>query len=339
MSTASPKAPGSLIIGGYDQARFKSSGLSFANGGDSNQTLPLTIRSIIAENVPSGTMSLLDGGKPVTARIDSTVSQLYLPKSVCDMFQQAFGLEYDAKTDFYLVNNTAHTQLLEANPSITFTLGNEDSPDSTTNIVFPYAAFALAVGIPFYSNDTKYFPIRVASNEDQQVLGRAFLQEAYLVVDWERNNFTIGQAIHQRTTADIVSITSASDDATAATAKLSTGAIAGIVVAACVVAIGVAVAVFFIVRSRRRRTTVAAHFADYPVDSKDAAELGAEHSNLSEVAGSERYELQDGQVVKHELFGVSISELQGGSPHTELEDTSSKLSANEKPEQRVHELP
>lgn len=317
--------------------------MSFANGGDTNQTVPVKIQSIIAENLASGTVSLLPDGAPVTANIDSTVSQMYLPQNVCDLFQQAFGLQYDSDKDFYLVNDTTHKQLVESNPSITFTLGDTGSSGETLNIVFPYEAFDLAVGIPFFNNDTRYFPLRVAKDESQQVLGRAFLQEAYIAVDWERNNFTIAQAIHQRESTDIVEILPASEDQPEASSGLSTGAIVGIAIGGVAGSLAAAVIAFFAIRERRQKRekhqTVAAHVADYPPDHKNASELGVEHSNLSEVYGSQIYELNESQPVKHELLGQQISELHGNYSQRELEDTSSKHSWNEKKEEQVHEMP
>lgn len=286
-------------------------------------------------------MSLLPDGAPVIATIDSTVSQMYLPQSLCDLFEQAFGLEYDSAKDFYLVNNTAHNNLLQSNPSVTFTLGDTGLSGLTTNIVLPYAAFDLAVGIPFYNNDTRYFPIRVAKDESQQVLGRAFLQEAYIAVDWERNNFTIGQAIHQRETTNIVEISAASGDIQSEPSGLSTGAIAGIAIGAVAGIVAMVVIAFISIRARRqKRQTTAAYFSDYPPDHKNASELGVQHSNLSEVHDSQVYEMHDSQQVKHELpVGLYVSELHGNASQTELEDTSSKRAPSEKTERHVHEMP
>lgn len=340
MLAATPGVPGSLVLGGYDQARFEPSEVNFANGGETHQTLPVKIQSIIADNLASGTVSLLPNGVPVTANVDSTVSQMYLPQDVCDLFERAFGLEYDADKDFYLVNNTAHTQLLQSKPSITFTIGDTGSCGLTTNVVFPYAAFDLAAGIPFFNNDTRYFPIRAAKNASQQVLGRAFLQEAYIVVDWERNNFTIGQAIHQREKTDIVEI-SAFTEEIPVNPGLSTGAIVGTAVGAVAGIFAMAVIAFIAIRDRRRRyQTVAAHVADYPPDHKNASELGVEHSNLSEVYGSQIYEMNEGHPTKHELpVGLMISELHGNASKTELVSASSSYSAGDKREKQVHEMP
>jgi hypothetical protein len=70
------------------------------------------------------------------------------------------------------------------------------------NITLPYDAFDLQLSYPYLPNTTYadpskyYFPLRQAANETQYVLGRAFLQEAYLITDYERNNFSIHQAVH-----------------------------------------------------------------------------------------------------------------------------------------------
>lgn len=328
-------------MGGYDQARFQPSDLTFANGGDQNSTLPVKIHSIIAENLSTGTASLLPNGVPVTATIDSTVSQLYLPQGVCDLFQSVFGLEYDQTKDFYLVNNTAHGRLLQSNPSVTFTIGDNSDSSSTTNIRLPYAAFDLAVGIPFYNNDTRYFPIRAAKDESQQVLGRSFLQEAYVVVDWERNNFTIGQAIHQRESTNIMEIASPATELQPPSADLGTGAMVGIVIGAVVGGLAITITAIIFMRTRRRKKdTVAAYISEYPPDHKNASELDVEHSNLSEVYGSQIYELNGGSQDKHELpVGLQISELHGNVSKTEMEDTSCRYAPSDRSERRVHEMP
>lgn len=65
----------------------------------------------------------------------------------------------------------------------------------------PYAAFDLELSYPYphlnatqASPPTNYFPLRKAANATQYTLGRSFLQETYLIVDYERNNFSISQA-------------------------------------------------------------------------------------------------------------------------------------------------
>lgn len=62
------------------------------------------------------------------------------------------------------------------------------------NISLPYQAFDLQVTQPITENGTNYFPLRCSSNMSQYVLGRAFLQETYLFVDYEKSTFSLSQA-------------------------------------------------------------------------------------------------------------------------------------------------
>ncbi|KAK5119346.1 hypothetical protein LTR85_007702 [Meristemomyces frigidus] len=359
---SSPKDYGSLVLGGYDQARFTSSNLSMPLGGSNNQTVELSLESIVAQNVFGGTLSLLTSGNPIITVLDATVSQLWLPQSVCDLFAQAFGLAYDPLTDLYLVNSTIHGQLLDMNPSVTFTVaGNSTLTSSTTNIEFPYSAFDLQAGIPIYNSSTSYFPIRVAANESQYVLGRTFLQEAYVFVDWERQNFTLGQAIHQNTTKHIVPVHSPSDDTSGSTQtqSLSPGVIAGIAVAAgAAVAVATGIILCFVLRGRRRRRVAKAQeaaaeaeqAAAFLPDKKEdpyetVAELHSEHVQPPEIMSEQVYELQDRER-KNELMSTPITELPGHAVGQELDGSSEGVPRDEKDksEQKgvsnsVYELP
>ena len=127
--------------------------------------------------------------------IDSSIPDIWLPFSACQLFEQAFGLTYDPLTDLYLVNDTIHKQLQEKQPTVTFKLTVIGSEGPSVDITLPYSAFDLQASFPIYPNATNYFPLRRAANETQQTLGRTFLQEAYVVVDYERSNFSVYQAV------------------------------------------------------------------------------------------------------------------------------------------------
>ena len=135
--------------------------------------------------------------EPMDAYIDSTIPQIWLPLDACRQFEDAFGLVYDATTELYLVNDSLHDQLVDQNPNVTFTLGLGPSGGETVDIVFPYASFDLTALSPYQglANQSRYFPLRRAANQTQYTLGRTFLQEAYLMVDWENGNFSVSQCI------------------------------------------------------------------------------------------------------------------------------------------------
>ena len=348
-SYASPADYGSLVLGGYDSSRIESENLTIALGGDVNQTLRTSIQNIVAENTNDGTVSLFREESSIITTIDSTTSQLWLPQTVCDLFEETFGLTYDDVTGLYLVNDSAHSQLLQTNPSITFTMGPDTSDTGTdnVNIVLPYAAFDLQAGIPFYNSSTNYFPIRVAANESQYTLGRAFLQEAYLFVDWERQNFTIGQAVHQNSTKNVVPILSpASRRDHAGSDGLSRGAIVGIAIGACVaVVIITAAALFFVLRSRRReRADQRAHEAEGAAfinekDGGDVHEADGSRAFPEEIMSEQRHELPE-EEKRQEIMSTPVAEMPGQQVSSELEDSSERLDKKENPNRsEVFELP
>ncbi|KAF1997695.1 acid protease, partial [Amniculicola lignicola CBS 123094] len=251
--------PGNLVLGGYDSTRFEPNkeDFSFTLSTDPSKMLTVGVASIMGQNTLKGTFSLTIESH--FSLVDSTVPELWLPKKVCDNFEAVFGLTYDEKTDRYLVNDTMHEKLKSLDPSITIKLVNSLEATSTnyTNIKLPYAAFDLQASAPIYDTPTNYFPIRRAANDSQYVLGRTFLQEAYIIVDYERANFTISQAVFPNPlpAQKIVTISSYADSSkkkpSSDKSALSTGTIAGIAAGGGLLLILVLVGAFYLTRKRR----------------------------------------------------------------------------------------
>ncbi|KAF2740906.1 acid protease [Polyplosphaeria fusca] len=291
---------GSLTLGGYDSTRFKSNTnpATFTFATDPSKLLTVGVESIMGMNTLKGTYSLTSEAH--FSLVDSTVPHLWLPREICDNFESAFGLTYDPHTDLYLVNDTMHEQLISNNPSITIKLVNSltDTTTNYTNIELPYSAFDLQASYPYYDNATNYFPIRRAANDTQYVLGRTLLQEAYLIVDYERANFSIAQAAFPDPlpAAKIITITPPSESDTTTPSSnptLSTGAIAGIAVGGGVLLILIAAAIFFFFRrrkSKRRR---------YELANNQVSESGS-HNHLA--VSPQKYDPQ-------ELGGTPLTEL------------------------------
>ncbi|KXT13166.1 hypothetical protein AC579_9394, partial [Pseudocercospora musae] len=207
VGAAHRSSAGGIVIGGFDEAAFEPSNISFAAWAGSARALTVSLQNIVVSNPALGTNTLFTS--PLNMSIDMTISQIWFPETVCESIAQLCGLTFDDSTDYF-----------------TFTIAANSGENQTYNIVLPYAAFDQQVGWAKYNNGMAYFPIRRARNDTQYVLGRTFLQEAY-VVDWERGNFTLGQSRHTNgvTEGSIVPILSpeASQKST-----LSTGALAGI---------------------------------------------------------------------------------------------------------------
>ncbi|CAI6300586.1 unnamed protein product [Periconia digitata] len=194
--------PGNLVLGGYDQSRFNpSKALGLTMPSEKNNTLIVGVSSMLYKpdaNVESNTFSLTSESKGFQATIDSTLPYLVLPDKVCDSLVERFGLEFDNKTELYTVSSESQQKNEQQNATISFKI-TKDAQDSNTftTIDLRYDAFNLEASYPLTNNSdsTRYFPIKKSTN-GMFVLGRAFLQESYLIVDYERTNFTIAPAVY-----------------------------------------------------------------------------------------------------------------------------------------------
>ena len=155
------------------------------------------------------------------------------------------------------MNDTLHEQLIGDDASFAFNIVAADNTNQTSiSLVLPYANLYLQLSntYPGIQNTTRYFPLRRVANETQFTLGRAFLQNTYLIVDYERQQFSLHQSLYsastQRVLTPILSPASTSGSSSPpssspAPAGLSPGAIAGIVVANIVIVSVIAAAVFW----------------------------------------------------------------------------------------------
>lgn len=287
------QAPASLTLGGYDTNRFEASNLTFGMNEDNSRPLQVAVQKVIGQNTIGGsTVNLL----PTATYhfIDSTLPHIWLPDDAIEAFVTNFGLVYDNTTDLFLVNHTMREQLLTLNPTVTFVLGvntlagDEGAGATTQNIVLPYAAFDLQASYPWYESATNYFPIRRAANSTQYTMGRTFLQEAYLIADFEWNNFTVAQAsfsnLDSKHLVAIEAPSSQSSNTSSTTNAhnktnntLSAGAIAGIVIGAIAFLTLLALAVLLLIRKRKRKHHQPLPTSDpekpdegvFPADKKD----------------------------------------------------------------------
>lgn len=263
MITEQPPIPGSLTLGGYDTARIGPAGskniTSSLRANDSSAAISIGAISFI--NVLSGDNTPLSIENNITVTIDTTLPYTYLPLNVCQAFENAFGLTWDATNQIYLVNDTIHQKLSNLGPSITFTLSTSTPQPATLNITLPYAAFDLGAAYPLYTKGTNYFPLRRANSSSQYILGRAFMQETYLFVDYEVSQFTISQAAFPANGATSIITVNHSPPPPPANASsqptgLSKGAIAGTVVGISIALTVLSIMAYYIWRHKHPRRRV-----------------------------------------------------------------------------------
>lgn len=99
---------GELIFGGYDAARFTPNDVIFTMTDDNLRDIVVTVRSITS-TTSSGNTTLMS--TPEFAFIDSSVSELWLPTTVCQAFEKTFGLTLDSASGLCLINASTHSSL------------------------------------------------------------------------------------------------------------------------------------------------------------------------------------------------------------------------------------
>ena len=305
----SPRVFGSLTLGGYDESRFVPNGFTFPFDQDDTQPTSLKLQQIIAERTPNGSVVILQ--KETYVNLDFTMPYLWLPGDTCDRIASLFKLRYDNTTKLYLVDDNAHKELMTQNPRFSFAFGDSPSLADTVSIDMPYAAFDLQASWPIYNDTKNYFPIRRAANESQYTLGRAFMQEAYIIADFERGNFSLHQAAFPKSNEQkIVSISAKNAETHQKTSSLSKDSVAGIIVGSTVFAallIVLATLLFYGQRRSRPANQPKPEKWDRCKETKDNCELPENEVTRSQLMGTEVQELQWSR--EEEIDGTPRSEL------------------------------
>jgi hypothetical protein len=289
--------------------------VTFPFAADNERDVLVSIQSITSKDSQNKQTSLLP--KPIYSYIDSTVAEIWLPVESCVLFEKAFGLVWDPASELYLVSDALHNQLLITNPNITLNVAPWTQPGKTdsVDIVLPYKAFDLTAKPPYQTlnKTSKYFPLRRAENDQEYTLGRTFLQEAYLIVDWERQNFSVSQvswvASAQQHLVPILSINATNttaggqtNSATQSNASLTPGAIAGIVVG--VVAILLLSGILALMYLRRRRDkAIKLEDEDTPTKTVDTESSKGEDEGTTTLVFP-KAELEANTPVRHEADGT-----------------------------------
>ncbi|KAI1626664.1 aspartic peptidase domain-containing protein [Exophiala viscosa] len=238
----------SLTLGGYDKSRMNvSTNLTLSSQGDEYRPFLLGIESITMKDEVLLESPLTDVG------LDNQVTSLWLPLVVCQKFEEAFGLIWNATSEMYFVNDSQHSTLIQQNPNVTFTL-SDGLPGSTArlNIILPYQAFDLQTTPPMGDNKThNYFPLKQAANESQYTLGLTIFQEMYMVADYEHGPISLFQVLYPTNgSAEIMTIcaknsTTCGSSGGSSSNALSAGAIAGIVIGAAMALLIIIAAVWY----------------------------------------------------------------------------------------------
>ena len=218
----------SITLGGYDANRFVPHSTLFTI--DQSDNLPKTlVRGIelLAEpsqnSIESRSTTLAGFNASFTALIDSSTPYLWLPTNICDQFADALNLTYNDTLDLFTLTDAQYRDYSRpTSANLTFTLSSFDNADDfghpldvpgTLNITIPLRAFVSTLQFPYGEETIKYgepaipyFSLRKAQDNSTLVLGRALLQETYLITKYDEGVFSLHTALFPGTDSDIVEI-------------------------------------------------------------------------------------------------------------------------------------
>ncbi|KAJ9613236.1 hypothetical protein H2200_003178 [Cladophialophora chaetospira] len=331
--------PASLVLGGIDANRFVPNDMSFTLSQDYAPIVAINSISLSsgADSLPpnwdSNPQTLLSLDQADLFTIDSSTPFLWLPEPACEAFANALNLTYDETLQLYLFpsdNSSSPSRLDAWNLTFTFALSNLPGSSSQIEFTLPYDAFNLQLTYPFPNLDasftsapTNYFPLRKAANSTQYTIGRAFLQETYLAVDYERNNFSVSQAVFTMDAVSNVNLLSISRPAGStwpgpqgSASGLSTGAMAGIGIGAGLITLITLMLIWwFCIHKRRSSNNPGAE------KEKRRSLLGRFHrtpdsqTTVSELLGDKRQPTEvpaDSSASRFELSGNTTFEMPAG---------------------------
>lgn len=270
----------------------------------------------------------------IAAVIDTSRPYLYLPNSTCDAIAKTLNLTYNSTIEHYLISPEAHTILLQTQPSLSMYLSTAISTNdrSSVNITLPYTSLFLNLNLfPRWENgsglrELLYFPMKRSMDPKQFTLGRAFLQDAYVIADYERKQFQVSQVKYNSEATKLETILPPAE--IHPSHHLSKATIAGVAVSGAVLTLIVTI-IFVMWRHKKLRkrslnlaTTGRSELApDAAIDRKLVTEIST--NEVYEVSPlSQTLEIGDSKLIA-ELPDVNGS-LAGFYREVELDGTESK---------------
>ena len=252
---------------------------------DISRDLTVYLNSIIFNDGSRKPKTLLS--ETIVTFVDSTVPHIWLPRDSCTLFEEAFGITYNATIERYLVNDTLHTQMQHQNANVSFVLGNSVSNESVNIVsVRSLTSKSECLLLTLLKNTSPFVELTTKVNSHlegrscrireflRKICTKALMQTRYLIADYEHSNFSIFPVVSSENStnsvpsmAQIVACSPANStfkDMTVPSAstsasiphpglKISSRAISGFTVSAALICIIIASISFYIARKRCRR--------------------------------------------------------------------------------------
>ncbi|RMZ73479.1 aspartic-type endopeptidase [Pyrenophora seminiperda CCB06] len=194
--------PGSLLIGGYDKGRLVGSYTSF-------NAAPLLLD--ISIGVATGgspwafkekkglLLSNTSRTTTVSALPDPRQPYIHLPGKTCEEIAKHLPITFDPQLRYWLwdTTNPSYQTIITSPAYLGFTFPPAYGASLNVTIKVPFSLLNLTLSSPITQNPVPYFPCQAyepSSSAVPYILGRAFLQAAFIGRNWNRQVSWLGQA-------------------------------------------------------------------------------------------------------------------------------------------------
>lgn len=205
IGSVQPSMPGSLWFGGYDQNRVVGDILTLRGSPRAEGITLWDIGiDVIGGKSPfdfeskegllaAGNSSI---GRGFKVRVDGCSPYMTLPRSTCDNIAANLPVSFDEDLGLYIWNTTSdkYKEIIPSATALTFSFISS-SNTNPVKIRVPFMHLNLTLSAPLRDNPTPYFPCHV-NGKGSYVLGRAFLQDAFVGANWhpEADTWWLAQA-------------------------------------------------------------------------------------------------------------------------------------------------
>ncbi|KAL2204847.1 hypothetical protein CC79DRAFT_1358949 [Sarocladium strictum] len=211
IGSVSSETSGSLWWGGYDRSRITGDILQTdLSDKDSEANFDALLTDIAIEVVDgvspfdfegkeqSGLLSSRSGGgdEALPVLINGCSPYLSLPKSTCDKIADHLPVKYNPGLGLYTWNTEAprYRQITTSASVLAFTIQSESDSSSEITIRVPFTHLNLNLSKPLVPETTAYFPCFTGAPDETYVLGRAFMQDAFIGANWGIQTWWLAQA-------------------------------------------------------------------------------------------------------------------------------------------------
>ena len=203
--SASLSQEGSLVFGGYDQSRaLGNMGVyDLADYGMIANMLDVQIgvevgSSPFSENSYTGLLKLNATFKGVQpAVINPIVPYMFMSPETCAAVAENLPVSFNSQIGLYLWNTAdpRYESIIKSSAYLALVFQNSESGNLTIKV--PFQLLNLTLEAPIVNETQQYFPCRpfhASDGSGYYFLGKAFLQAAFIGMNWQLEKFFVAQA-------------------------------------------------------------------------------------------------------------------------------------------------